>query len=627
MPLRQDLLQPIAGANPSGESLRYAPLYDKIKEARREDPDIPQGDWQHVRKLASWSDVVKLTSDALAKQTKDLQLAVWLAEALLRREGLHSFAQAVEFLKKLMENFWETLYPELEDGETELRAVPLEWLGSRLDEPVRQVTLTQSGLTFVQYKQGRAMGFEAEATSEAKRTLRKQMIEEGKATPEEFDAAVAVTPPPFYQKLYADASLCISNLSSLDEYCNEQFGDAAPSFAKLRTALEEVNQCIRIFLNQKGVPLQTQTVVEEPEPEIAPAAVQSAPQEVVSVVPPSPPVTPAPLKVEVAPAPVIIPTVLTAEPRNKEEAIERVAAVAKWLRVKDCYNIDPFLMLRGLRWGELRYNGTQIDARMLEAPPAETRIELKRLTDEQKWVEVIEAGEQAMALPCGRGWLDLQRYVVNALTERGDWFKEIATAIRTELRGLLTDLPQLLEMSLTDGTPVANNETRSWILTEILPGHSVAPPAVTVQPLPAITPEISNALPPPLNTAETHTDDVFETALALARSGQIGQAIRAISDELARERTGRGRFQRRMQMAHLLLAGERASVAQPILEDLAEELDRRNLEQWEDGEAVAYPLTLLFRCLNNNNGDAARRIAIFERICRLAPAKAMELEF
>ena len=37
MPLRDDLLNPIPGDNPSGESLRYAPVFDKIKEARREE--------------------------------------------------------------------------------------------------------------------------------------------------------------------------------------------------------------------------------------------------------------------------------------------------------------------------------------------------------------------------------------------------------------------------------------------------------------------------------------------------------------------------------------------------------------------------------------------------------------
>jgi len=41
MPLPDDLLNPIEGPNPSGANLRYNPVYDKIKEARREEDQPP----------------------------------------------------------------------------------------------------------------------------------------------------------------------------------------------------------------------------------------------------------------------------------------------------------------------------------------------------------------------------------------------------------------------------------------------------------------------------------------------------------------------------------------------------------------------------------------------------------
>ncbi len=50
MPLRSDIFDPIPGDNPGGENLRYAPIYDKIKEARRQDDDAPQGEWARERK-------------------------------------------------------------------------------------------------------------------------------------------------------------------------------------------------------------------------------------------------------------------------------------------------------------------------------------------------------------------------------------------------------------------------------------------------------------------------------------------------------------------------------------------------------------------------------------------------
>ena len=40
MPFREDILNPIPGENPGGADLRYDPVYDKIKEARREDDNL-----------------------------------------------------------------------------------------------------------------------------------------------------------------------------------------------------------------------------------------------------------------------------------------------------------------------------------------------------------------------------------------------------------------------------------------------------------------------------------------------------------------------------------------------------------------------------------------------------------
>ncbi|MBP1624759.1 MAG: ImpA domain protein, partial [Acidobacteria bacterium] len=87
MPLRDDLLNPISGENPGGESVRYAPIYDRIKEARREDDDAPQGEWQRERKTADHALIIKLAGEALATKSKDLQLAVWLTESLLKTES------------------------------------------------------------------------------------------------------------------------------------------------------------------------------------------------------------------------------------------------------------------------------------------------------------------------------------------------------------------------------------------------------------------------------------------------------------------------------------------------------------------------------------------------------------
>ena len=125
MPLRDDLLEPIAGENPSGPSLRYDRVYDQIKEARTEEDDsLPVGEWQRAAKKADFNLAIKLAGEALATRSKDLQLLAWLTEAHIKREGIGLLPPCLRLFLAMQEQFWETLHPEIEDGDSRLRAMP-----------------------------------------------------------------------------------------------------------------------------------------------------------------------------------------------------------------------------------------------------------------------------------------------------------------------------------------------------------------------------------------------------------------------------------------------------------------------------------------------------------------------
>ena len=165
MPLNlEELLQPIPGDNPSGagSSLRAGLRRNQGSAPRRR--RRPAGrTGQRERKLADWPVVIKLTSECLAKQSKDLQLAAWLTEALLRKEGFAGLRSGLELIKGLLENFWDTLYPEVEDGDLELRSAPLSWLGLKLDMAVKSVPLVRGGYTHFKYDEAQNVGFETDA--------------------------------------------------------------------------------------------------------------------------------------------------------------------------------------------------------------------------------------------------------------------------------------------------------------------------------------------------------------------------------------------------------------------------------------------------------------------------------
>jgi type VI secretion system protein ImpA len=226
-----------------------------------------------------------------------------------------------------------------------------------------------------------------------------------------------------------------------------------------------------------------------------------------------------------------------------------------------------------------------------------------------------------MSLPCGRGWLDLQRYAVRACESLGPDYEPVAAAIRADLKALLADYPDLLNASLMDDTPAANAETQTWLRETVLP----PPPATPVAPAAATEPEPGPVIAQPQSANGEKRPDVVELAMKAARAGKVQEAIGMLTREIGNERTGRGRFQRQIQLANIFLATKHEAIAYPILVELAEEIERRKLEEWEEPSVVAQPLALLYRCAEKLGRDDAEKQKIYQKLCRLDPGQALAL--
>lgn len=580
MPLREDLLAPIADDRPGGDDIRYDPIYDQIKEARREDDDLPTGGWETTRKLADWPLVVKLASEAIAKRSKDLQIAVWLSEAQLRREGVVGLRESLGLIRGLLDQYWEHLYPELEDGDAEFRASPLEWLGSRLDIAVRSVPLNASGHSLVQYNEGRVLGYEDKTPADAKKA-RQAEIDAGKIAPEDFDREFAATSKEWYRTLVGDLQTTLTELAALDELGREKFGEFAPSYRTLRGALEEVLHVAKMLFSRKLEAEPDPISIEEPEPD--PVADEAS----------------SPVGESGSAAP--------AEPTGGTDPASRVAALAQQQRRKSPSDPTPYLLVRAFRFGELRSRTGALDPTLLEAPASQTRAQLKGFLLEHAWARLLEGAEQVMATPAGRGWLDLQRYVVVACRGLGMEYHAVSQAVVDELRGLLIAVPELLEATLMDDMPAANPETRAWIQAEVL---ATAPGADDGGPV----------------AAPDARDRVFERAEAEVRAGRVSHAVELLMAALDRETSRRGRFLRQTQVARILVDAELDEVALPILQDMLALIETHHLEEWEAGALVGQPIALLHRALSRTAGDAAEMQNLYLRLCRLDPVQAMGLK-
>lgn len=612
MPLRDDLLNPIPGENPSGVNLRYDRISDQIKEARTEGEASILGDLASPKR-ADYKLVIKLAGDALATKSKDLQLAAWLTEALVKREGIGMVQPCLQLMLDLQEQFWETLYPEIDEGDAGMRAVPIEWAANRIAEILHEAPITKEGLNFYQYRESRAIGYEADAeSSDAKREARELAIADGKVTGEDFDKSFAATPKSWYVTMEEAFRTSMETLDALQVFCEGKYGDDGPGFGKLRSALEEVGQVVSSLLNEKRKLEPDESAPEEEAiEEEAPAEVEAEPENGSAeewVAESAPVARKKPGKA------------LSAEPVDRDDAMARVQACAKFLQNENPGSPVAYLMQAGLRFGETREQGSSPAWDFLVPPATEQRQNLKRLAAEANWGELLNLAVAVLGEPCGRGWLDVHRYIWNASNEMG--YYAVATSVVATVRALLADIPEVATWTMSDDTPTANPETQRWLEEMVIPK---APEPVVVE-APAEPEPVYYASPAggEENGGQAAEPDVFDVAKDLMARGQLGQAIQLLMRDAAQQPSGRARFLRRLQIAQMCASAGQNKVAYPVLEELVKEIDDRRLEEWEAGDMIAPPLALLLRYLDEAGNGAARE-AVFARLCRIDPIAAMDV--
>jgi type VI secretion system protein ImpA len=182
-------------------------------------------------------------------------------------------------------------------------------------------------------------------------------------------------------------------------------------------------------------------------------------------------------------------------------------------------------------------------------------------------------------------------------------------------------MPRLVEATMLDDTPTANAETQAWIREYVIPEGIEAPRSQDDVYVSRIYEDehAQEAGEGP----EAVVVDAFQLAMDAVRSGRKQEAIEILSREVLQERSGRARFHRRMQLAQVCMAVGHENVAYPILEELALEIERLQLEHWEAPDVVAQPLALLYRCLDKVDKNSDQRQRLYAKICRLDPMQAL----
>lgn len=265
------LLQPISDESPAGESLRYSGIYDEIKEARRADDVLDRGEWVSELKTADYRKVIDLGVTALTTQSKDVQIGVWVADAAIRKYGFVGLRDGVLMLNGLLENFWDTLHPEVEDGDQEGRANAIAWLDVHGADSIKTVPFTGSqGYNLTDFEDAQKYNFPDDVDSlmpdeqEKINQLKAQAEKNRSVTAVRWAAEVAMTRRAPMEAINFAIEECWPALNELNRLCEEKFErNQTPGIRELQKALEAVHDQVKKLLEQKRIEEPDEIPVEE----------------------------------------------------------------------------------------------------------------------------------------------------------------------------------------------------------------------------------------------------------------------------------------------------------------------------------------------------------------------------
>jgi len=351
------LLSPISEEQPAGVDLRAdsrpASEYQTLKRERAnaraaERKSVHDGNTQEADE--HWQEVMKLAPILIEEQSKDLEVASWYTEALVRKHGFQGLRDAFALLHGLVEHFWDNLYPLPDEDGLETRVAPLSGLNGEgaegvLMAPIRKVPITEGQppgpFSLWQYQQ--ALDIQ-KLNDEDARQAKESSLGYGL---HDIEKAVHESSDQFYSDQREDLDQCLEHYRAcselLDQHCGAQ---AAPPIRNIVEVLEECRGAINHLGRDKYVAdevdeEQAEDPLAEDNSEGATAAAPRKRNEM-----------------------------------NREEAFRQLREISEFFRKTEPHSPVSYVLQKAVKWGNMRLD--ELIAELI--PDSSSRAHYSELT-------------------------------------------------------------------------------------------------------------------------------------------------------------------------------------------------------------------------------------------------------
>ena len=248
-----DLLEPIEKENPSGRWVRYDNKYLAIlAEKNEDDPNLPMGEWERPLKQTDWKRVTDIAGDLLEKETKDLEICIFLIQGWTSLYGMRGLRCGLLLMYKLTEKYWDTLWPKFESSDSDARISPYKWLATKGPDFFKDKIVflprneqRERSLTYLDDLVEKNSGSKSSTLSnDHENKIFKKGLSEIHLSKEDTN---------YLKELESNALEAKTIIEKLDVYLEKKLGNESISFSKITLFIEEIISFTKGVLRAKNI--------------------------------------------------------------------------------------------------------------------------------------------------------------------------------------------------------------------------------------------------------------------------------------------------------------------------------------------------------------------------------------